>query len=72
MFINDTGNGKYKNFNFSDPNLSTIAVHFVRIDKEASDPDNIFRYEWSHKIVGEGVRKFIPKLVINGDVRPGC
>ena len=70
--INDTGNGKYKNFNHGDPNLSTIAVHFVRIDKEASDADSIFRYEWSHKMVGEGVRKFIPFVIVNGDIVPGC
>lgn len=61
--INDTGNGKYKNFNHGDPNLSTIVVHFVRIRKEASDPDNIFRWESSHKVVGEAVRKFVGYVV---------
>jgi hypothetical protein len=70
--INDTGNGKYKNFDHGDPTLSTISVHFVRIDKEASDPDVIFRWETSHKMVGEGVRKFVPLVIINGDIRPGC
>lgn len=63
--INDTGNGKYKNFNHGDPNLSTIAVHFVRITKEASEGNLIFHWESSHKIMGEGVKKFVPKVVIN-------
>lgn len=63
--INDTGNGKYKNFNHGDPNLSTIAVHFIRIDKELSDGDFIFRWATSHKIVGEAVRKFVPKVFVN-------
>jgi hypothetical protein len=70
--FNDTGNGKYKNFNFGDPALSTIVVHFVRIDKEASDPDNIFRWETSHKVVGEGVRKFKGEVRLNQDITAGC
>src|SRR5262245_38773935 len=48
--INDTGNGKYKNFNFGDPALSTVAIHFIRIDKELSDGDFVFRWETSHKM----------------------
>jgi hypothetical protein len=72
--INDTGNGKYKNFNFGDPNLSTVASHFIRLEKRASDGDFLFRYEWSHKMKNEGVKKFRPKVEINRDLpnQPSC
>jgi hypothetical protein len=72
--INDTGNGKYKNFNFQDPNLSTVAIHFVRIRKEVSDGDRIFRWEVSHKMKGELPKKFKGVVVVNGDLPnpPSC
>jgi hypothetical protein len=56
--INDTGNGKYKNFNFLDPSLSTVVIHFVRIRKEASDGPSLFHWEVSHKVKNEGAKKF--------------
>lgn len=72
--INDTGNGKYKNFNFLDPNLSTVAIHFVRIQKEISDGDLVFRWQVSHKMKNEGVKKFAPRVDINHDLPnpPSC
>lgn len=69
--INDTS-GKYKNFDFGDPTLSTIVVAFIRIDHEVSDPDINFRGEVSHKVTGEGARKFIGLVVQNFDIPPGC
>lgn len=65
--INDVY-GKYKNFNFGDPSLSTVAIHFIRIDKEASDGDFIFRWEASHKMKNEGVKKFRPLVFINDPI----
>ena len=72
--LNDTGNGKYKNFNFGDASLSTVAVHFIRIQKEASDGELIFRWEASHKMKNEGVKKFRPEVRINVDLPnpPSC
>lgn len=70
ILINDTGNGKYKNFNYGDPNLSTVAVHFIRIEKWASDPDNIFRYSGSHKMKNEGKRRFSYDVRVNQDRLP--
>lgn len=68
--INDTGNGKYKNFNFGDPDLSTVAIHFIRIQKELSDGDFVFRWETSHKMKNEGVKKFRGEVRVNVDVPP--
>ena len=66
--FNDTGNGKYKNFNYGDPNLSTAAIHFIRLAKTLSDPDNIFRYDYSFKMKNEGKRHFYGILDINKDL----
>lgn len=72
--INDTGNGKYKNLNFGDPNLSTVAVHFIRIQKDWAGNPLEFRWQASHKIKNEGVKKFIPRVLINQDLPnpPSC
>jgi hypothetical protein len=56
--FNDTGNGKYKNFNYLDPNLSTVAVHFARIEVRASDPAGVYRYQAKHKMKNEAKGHF--------------
>jgi hypothetical protein len=70
--INDTGNGKYKNLNFGDPSLSTIAVHFIRIQKDWAGNPLEFRFQSSHKIKGEGIKKFKGEVRTNQDLLPGC
>jgi hypothetical protein len=62
--INDTGNGKYKNFNFGDPNLSTVVLHFLRMQVNASRPGFV-NYEAKPKLKGEKENKFITFLEIN-------
>lgn len=66
--INDTGNGKYKNFNYGDPNLSTVAVHFITLQKHNVDADNVYRWNVSHKMKNEGKREFQGVVDLNQDI----
>lgn len=55
--INDVW-GKYKNFNYGDPNLVTATVHVISLGHFLSDPDYRFRYSISGKMKNEGKRDF--------------
>ncbi|HXG92876.1 MAG TPA: hypothetical protein VNN73_10990 [Blastocatellia bacterium] len=50
--------GKYKNYDFGDPNLSTVAVHYIKLGHKNSDPDNVPTGAISVKLKNEGKRDF--------------
>jgi len=60
--------GKYKNFNYGDPALSTVSVHVISLSHLLSDPDNYFRISISGKMKNEGKHAFHFEWFVNEDL----